>query len=338
MHENKTLVAYFILKGISDVSKLQVPIFLLVLFIYLITLGSNLTILLLVCLDSKLHTPMYFFLANLSILDISSVTVTLHKVLITFETGYNIVSFTDCMEQVYIFSWLSGNELILLTAMSYDRYAAICNPLQYSTVMRRSVCVGLAIFCWSFSFLQILPAMILLSQFSCYTSNIINHFFCDIMPLLSLSCSDTSTLELLIFTQGLLLCTFIPFLLTFISYVFIIATIMRIKSSTGRSKAFYTCSSHVTVVTLHYAILVCQYFTPSGTLKFGKLLSLFNTAVVPMLNPLIYSLKNKDVKSALQRQLKYFTALRLSGAFSMRGFLDSFRENLFFSLLKWNFQ
>ncbi|KAM5145669.1 olfactory receptor 6C1-like [Mantella aurantiaca] len=309
------MVTYFILIGISDASKLQVPIFLLVLVIYLMTLGSNLTILLLVGLDSQLHTPMYFFLSNLSILDISSTTVTLHKIFVIFITGYNIVSFTECMTQAYIFIWLSVNELILLTAMSYDRYAAICNPLHYSTVMSGSVCAGLAIFCWSFSFLQTLPAMITLSQFSCYTSNIINHFFCDIVPLISLSCSDTSTLELLIFTEGVLLCTFTPFLLKFISYVFIIATIMRIKSSTGRSKTFYTCSSHITVVSLHYAVIVCQYFTPSGTLKFGKLLSLLQTAVVPMLNPLIYSLKNKDVKSALQRQLKHFKTLYQSVAF-----------------------
>ncbi|XP_077346477.1 olfactory receptor 2AP1-like [Lithobates pipiens] len=309
MYENKTVVAYFILKGISDVAKLQVPIFLLVLFMYLFTLGSNLTILLLVCLDSQLHTPMYFFLCNLSILDISSATVTLHKILITFVTGYKIVSFNECMVQVYIFSWLSGNELILLTAMGYDRYAAICNPLHYSSIMSSSVCGGLAIFCWSFSFLQILPAMIMLSELSCYSSNIINHFFCDIVPLISLSCSDTSTLELLIFTQGVLLCAFTPLLLTLVSYIFIIATIMKIKSSGGRSRTFYTCSSHITVVTLHYIILGCQYFTPTGTFKFGKILSLVNTALVPMLNPLVYSLKNKDVKSALQRQLKYFMTL-----------------------------
>nr|DBA20391.1 TPA: hypothetical protein GDO54_017178 [Pyxicephalus adspersus] len=274
-------------------------------------------------MDSQLHTPMYFFLSNLSILDISSSTVTLHRILIIFVTGNSKIYFTDCMAQLYIFSWLSGNELLLLTAMSYDRYAAICNPLHYLTVMNCSVCAGLAIFCWSFSFLQILPSMVILLQFSCYTSNIINHFFCDIMPLISLSCSDTSILELLIFTEGVLLCAFTPFLLTSISYGFIIATIMRIKSNTGRSKAFYTCSSHITVVTLHYMILVCQYFTPSGTLKFGNLLSLVNTAVVPMLNPLIYSLNNRDVKSALKRQVN----LRMACFTCMENSLDRMLSN-----------
>ncbi|XP_068103858.1 olfactory receptor 6C3-like [Hyperolius riggenbachi] len=303
--ENTTMVAYFILKGITDDPELQTPIFLLVLLIYLITLGANTIILLLVGSDSQLHTPMYFFLCNLSILDVSSTTVTLHKILIVFVTRDNVISVINCRMQLFIFSWLSGTELILLTAMSYDRYVAICNPLRYLAVMNGAVCAGLATSCWLIGLLQILPEMIMLLRFSCYFSNIINHFFCDFMPLMNLSCNDTSVLQLMIFIQGSLFAVFIPFLLTFISYVFIISTIMRIRSSTGRSKAFYTCSSHLTVVSLHYTAIICQYLTPSGTFKSSKLLSLLNTAVVPMLNPLIYSLKNKDVKSALQRKLKH---------------------------------
>ncbi|KAM9323848.1 olfactory receptor 6C1-like [Gastrophryne carolinensis] len=300
---NKTALTFFILEGISDNPKLQVLIFYLVLIIYLSALGGNLIILLLVCFDSLLHMPMYFFLCNLSILDISSTTVTLHKIFTTFVTKDNVISFTECMVQVYVFSWLSGDELILLTAMSYDRYVAICKPLHYLYIMNRRVCAGLAIFCWSFSLLQILPSMVLISKISCYTSTTINHFFCDLVPLMDLSCSDTSILQLLIFTEGVLLSTFTPFFLTFISYFFIISTIIRIKSNTGRSKAFYTCSSHLTVVILHYTMLICQYLTPTGTFRSSKFLSLFNTAVVPMLNPIIYSLKNKDVKAALQRQI-----------------------------------
>nr|DBA20392.1 TPA: hypothetical protein GDO54_017179 [Pyxicephalus adspersus] len=308
---NITLVTFFILEGISDVPQLQVTSFLLVLHVYLVTLGGNLAILLLVCLDSQLHTPMYFFLVNLSILDISSSIVTLHKIPVMFVTGNHMVSFTECMAQVYIFTWLCGNELILLTVMSYDRYVAICKPLQYSIVMNNRVCVGLATFCWSFSLLQIFPAMLMLSQMACYISNIIDHFLCDIIVMMSLSCSDISILEFLIFTQGVLLSIFTPFLLTFISYAFIISTIMGIKSSKGRAKTFYTCSSHLTVVTLFYATIVCQYLTPPGTFKSSKFLSLFNTAVVPMLNPIIYSLKNTDVKSAFLRKLKYFTKIVL---------------------------
>ncbi|KAM3912270.1 olfactory receptor 2AP1-like [Leptodactylus fuscus] len=304
---NQTMELYFVLKGISDVPELQAVVFFLVLLICLITFGGNMTILLLVFLDAQLHTPMYFFLCNLSILDLSSTTVTLHKVLSMYVTGNNMVSFMECMAQVCIFSWLSGNELIILTAMSYDRYVAICHPLHYRRVMSGSSCAALASFCWLVSLLQILPSMVILARFTCYTSHTLNHFFCDIMPLIDLSCNDTSTLQLLIFTEGVLLCTFTPFLLTFISYVFIITAIIRIQSGSGRSKAFYTCSSHLTVVGLHYSSLICQYLIPIGTIKSNKLLALFNTAVVPMLNPIIYSLKNKDVKSAIKRKFYYFT-------------------------------
>ncbi|XP_068103850.1 olfactory receptor 6C3-like [Hyperolius riggenbachi] len=307
--KNKTMLTYFLLKGISDMPEFHVLFSVLVLLIYLITLGGNMTMLLLVWLDSHLHTPMYFFLCNLSVLNISSSTVSLNKILVIFVTGNNVVSFTDCMAQVYFFTWFCGNELILLTAMSYDRYVAICNPLHYSTFMNGKVCAGLATFCWSFSFLQVLPPVVILQQFSCYTSNVINHFLCDIMILMSMSCSDTSILELVIFMQGGLISTFSPFLLTFISYVFIISTILRIKSSTRRSKAFYTCSSHLTVVSLLYITLVCQYLTPSGTFKSTKFFSLINTAVIPMLNPFIYSLKNNDVKTALQRKMKHFKSM-----------------------------
>ncbi|XP_056397436.1 olfactory receptor 6C1-like [Hyla sarda] len=306
--KNQTIAFYFILKGISDVSVFQVLVFFLVLLIYLITLGGHLTILLLVFSDSELHTPMYFFLCNLSIVDLSSTTVTLHKFLSMSVTGNDTISFTACMVQMWIFSWLSGNELIILTAMSYDRYVAICNPLHYMVVMNDRVCAALASFCWAFSFLQILPSMVILVGFTCYTSHVIDHFFCDIMPLIDLTCSDTSILQLLIFTEGVLLSTFTPFLLTFVSYVFIISAILRIQSIRGRSKAFNTCSSHLTVVGLHYFSLVCQYLTPIGTFKSSKLLSLFNTAVVPMLNPIVYSLKNKDVKSAIQRKQRLFSA------------------------------
>ncbi|XP_068103823.1 olfactory receptor 8D1-like [Hyperolius riggenbachi] len=307
--KNQTVVTYLIIEGFSDVQELHLLIFLLVLLIYLITLGGNMIILLLVCLDSQLHTPMYFFLCNLSLLDIASSSVTLHKILVIFVTGDNVVPFTDCITQLYVFSWLCTNELILLTVMGYDRYVAICNPLRYPTIMNSRVCVGLAILCWSISLLQPLPMVSIVSRFSCYTSNIINHFFCDLMPLLNLTCNDTSVLRLLLFTQGAILLTLTPFVLTCISYSFIIAAITRIKSSTGRSKAFYTCSSHLGVVILLYVTLICQYFTPSGTLKSRKLFSLMNTAVVPMLNPFIYTLKNKDVKLALHRKLKCFMTI-----------------------------
>ncbi|XP_063794635.1 olfactory receptor 8D1-like [Pseudophryne corroboree] len=304
---NETMTTYFIIRGISDVPVLQLPIFLLVLLIYLLTLGGNKTILLLVCLEPQLHTPMYFFLCNLSIMDISYSTVSLHKVLISFLTGDKTVSVPGCMSQMFIFTSLVCNELLILTAMSYDRYVAICNPLRYSAVMSPGVCAVLAGACWTLGFVASIPNTIVISRFTCYKTKEINHFFCDLVPLVKLSCNDNSLSEFLMFICGLFFAT-IPFLLTFIPYVFIVQTILNIR--TGKQKAFYTCSSHITVVILLYLTLIYQYMRPASkdTLDSNKFSSLFNTAAVPMLNPLIYSLKNKDVKSALRRRWYQMTA------------------------------
>ncbi|XP_053545577.1 olfactory receptor 8D1-like [Bombina bombina] len=305
---NQTKMTYFIIKGISGVPQLQAPIFLVVLLIYLTTLGSNMTILQLVCQDPQLHTPMYFFLGNLSVLDMSYTTLTLHKVLLTFISQQNSVSYLSYIVQVYMFGSLAVNQLLILTAMSYDRYEAICNPLSYHMTMSRTVCVLLAIFCWVLSFLESVPYLLLLAQYTCYRSNIINHFFCDVMPLLKLTCNDTTLFYIFVYTEGLLVMVLTPFMLTFISYVFIITAILKIRSSSGRRKAFYTCSSHLTVVILLYVSLTCQYIKPSAKdiLDDNKMLSLFNTAIVPLLNPLIYTLKNNDVKSALRRKWNTF--------------------------------
>ncbi|KAM4696269.1 olfactory receptor 8U3-like [Rhinophrynus dorsalis] len=303
---NQTSVTYFIIKGISDRPELQVPIFFLVLFIYIITLAGNTTILIIVLISPLLHTPMYFFLTNLSLIDMSCSTVTLHKVLLNFITGDKIVYFTPCLAQVCTFAGFASDELLMLTAMSYDRYVAICHPLHYHTIMNRRVCVLLASVCWVWGFIENIPYIILLSHFSCYKSIELNHFYCDIVPLLRLTCSDTHIVETVIFTEGAIFLFITPFTLTFISYVYIIAAILRISSSTGRRKAFYTCSSHLTVVILLYVTLSCQYLgsTLMKNIDSNKFISLFNTAAVPMLNPFIYSLKNKDVKSSLRRKLK----------------------------------
>ncbi|XP_053330057.1 olfactory receptor 1019-like [Spea bombifrons] len=304
---NQTSVTYFIIKGISEVPGLQIPIFILVLLILLLTLGGNVTIVLLVCLERQLHTPMYFFLCNLAVLNMCSSTVTSHKILVIFVSGHNTVPFLNCILQFYVFSSLACNELLILTAMGFDRYVAICKPLHYQLVMNPRACVLLASACWTLGFLEVVPYVALLSTFSCYTSNAVNHFFCDLKPLMNLSCSDTSVLEMLSLIEGLLLLSLTPFLLTFISYVFIIVAIMKIQSKDGRRKAFYTCSSHLTVVILLYVTLVCQYLRPTSgkALDSNKLFSLFNTTAVPMLNPLIYSLKNKDVTSALRRRFHF---------------------------------
>ncbi|KAM9326402.1 olfactory receptor 8J2-like [Gastrophryne carolinensis] len=301
MYVNQTFFDYFIIKGISDNPNLQAPLFLLVLIIYLITLCGNIAILI-ACRDPHLHTPMYFFLGNLSVVDISCSTVSLHKILTNFITGYKAVPFFACMAQMYTFGALQSLELWILTAMSYDRYVAICKPLSYHMIMNPKTCLLLSSSCWLLAFLQVLPPAWIIYSFSCYSTIEVNHFFCDIVPLIQISCNDTTFVETLFFIEGLCPIILTPFLLTCISYIFIINAILKIHSNTGRRKTFYTCSSHLTVVTVLYTTLFSQYLTPnlSNTLDFKKLFALFNTAAVPMLNPLIYSLKNKDVKRVLR--------------------------------------
>ncbi|KAM4641701.1 olfactory receptor 8U9-like [Discoglossus pictus] len=303
---NQTEVLNFILIGITDNSDLQTPIFLVILLIYLFTLGGNMTILLLVSLDPHLHTPMYFFLGNLSVIDMSTTTISLHKIFSSYISQDNTISFFACMTQAFMFSSFTTDELLILTAMSYDRYVAICKPLHYLLIMSTPVCVALAIVCWMLGFIAVTPYLVILSSYTCYRSNIINHFYCDLVPLMKLTCNDTTTLEILIVIEVLLL-GFSQFFLTMCSYIFIITTILKIRSSTGRQKAFYTCSSHLTVVVLLYITLFCLYLRPAsmGNMAFTKIFSLINTVAVPVLNPLIYSLKNNEVKSALRQQLRW---------------------------------
>ncbi|KAM4641744.1 olfactory receptor 8D1-like [Discoglossus pictus] len=302
---NQTMITYFIVEGFSEFPTFHLPIFVLVLLIYCLTLGGNTTIFLLVCLDPHLHTPMYFFLGNLSIFDMSSTTIALHKILVTFVSRDNTVSRPKCLGQMFAFSSFSMDELFILTAMSYDRYVAICNPLHYNMVMSRRICALLAIVCWVLGFTAMLPFLVLLSN-SCYKSNIINHFFCDFVPISLVTCRQTVLMKVLIFTIAMCGVVIFPFFLTFISYVFIIANILKIRTSIGRRKAFYTCSSQLIVVVLLYGLITFQYIKPATveSLKYNKLFALFNTVAVPLLNPLIYSLKNKDVKTAMRRQLR----------------------------------
>ncbi|XP_073405501.1 olfactory receptor 8G17-like [Dendrobates tinctorius] len=303
MYMNETFVEYFIIKGISDVPELQITIFIIVLVIYLITLGGNMVVLILICMDSHLHSPMYFFLANLSIVDIASTTTSLHKILISFITGDKTISFNGCMTQSFMSGSFTVNELFILAAMSYDRYVAICRPLNYHLVMNHRTCVLLVSSCWTLGFLFISPLVGIFSSFSCYTSTEINHFLCDIVPLLNITCSNTSILDILFLIEGLFLFTIAPFIFTFAPYIFIIIAILKIQTSNGRRKAFYTCSSHLTMVILLYMLLISQYLLPNASSNFDskKLYALFNMAAVPLLNPIIYSFQNKDVKAALKR-------------------------------------
>lgn len=232
---NFTTVTYFTIKGFSDWDDLQLPIFLLILLMYIIVLAENSTISLLIALDYRLHTPMYFFLFNLSSLDILYTTVTLHKILAMFSSGVNTISFNDCMTQMYFYISSVCNEFLILTAMSYDRYIAIFNPLRYPVVMSRTVCASLAGVCWALSFIEAIPHTYIMSGHFCFKSNEINHFLCDILALMKLSCTDISVLKRLILVHSIFVGV-IPFFLTLTSYIYIIKNILKIHSNTGRLK------------------------------------------------------------------------------------------------------
>ncbi|XP_002941952.2 olfactory receptor 1019-like [Xenopus tropicalis] len=298
--QNKSGATGFLIVGFSDSPELQGPLFLFFLLIYLVTVWGNLLLISLISTDSHLQKPMYFFLCNLSCLDISYSSVTAPYLLHIFSTGDNSISFTMCMVQLYFFSSLATMEYLLLTTMAYDRYVAICRPLFYPRVMNQRTCILLAAAAWIAGLLAGAPLSVLISALTYCKSNIINHFFCDITTLVKLSCDDTSTIETVIFLQGASF-LFSCFILTMMSYIYIISAILKITSAEGRYKTFSTCGSHLTAVTLFYVLLACVYMKPTSSYSMdeGKVLSVFYVNVIPMLNPIIYSLRNKDVKKAL---------------------------------------
>nr|XP_033780489.1 olfactory receptor 1044-like [Geotrypetes seraphini] len=248
---------------------------------------------------------MYFFLSNLSILDICSTSIILLKMLDSYFTQNKSISFHACMTQLYFFMYFTGIEYLLLTDMAYDRYVAICNPLRYSLIMKKNICVLLAASSWITSFLVVFPVANMVSQLSYCRSNEINHFFCDPSALLKLSCSDIHRLEIWIFVDGFF-AGFIPFLLILTSYIFIISSILRIQGTEGRHKAFSTCASHLTSVLLFCGTVMCMYMKPTSMYSPAqdKIFSLLYTAIIPTLNPIIYSLRNREIKNSL-RKIRY---------------------------------
>ncbi|KAG8547858.1 hypothetical protein GDO81_027293 [Engystomops pustulosus] len=275
-----------------------------ILTLYLTCQSGNMLIISLIYRDLRLHTPMYFFLSNLSFLDICYTSVTLPKLLAMVINGRGI-SFEECLAQCHFVLSFQSTEYLLLTVMAYDRFVAICRPLHYLLVMNNNICVALSLFSWIIIHFFTVPITVLISTLKFCSSCEIDHFYCDVMPLLQLSCSDITRIQVVIFTAAVLLG--IPcFFLTLTSYIFIIRNIINIRSSKGRSKAFSTCSSHLTIVTLLYLVLFSLYLRPPSEtfLDDGKVISLLNVAVIPMLNPIIYSLRNKDVKQALKKVMR----------------------------------
>ncbi|XP_074838673.1 olfactory receptor 10A4-like [Carettochelys insculpta] len=299
---NQTISNVFILVGFLYPNKLQILLFLVLLVIYLVTLMGNLLIILLIKLNTSLHTPMYFFLVNLSVLEICFTTSVIPQLLVHVLVEEKTISIAGCAAQMYVFTIMGLTECCLLAAMAYDRYVAICHPLHYTTIMSGRVCVLLAAASWFIGIsVEVAKTMWLFSLPFC-GSNHIHHFFCDVPPVMKMICTDTSKIKILGITVSVLF-IMSPFLLTLVSYVCIISTILKLPSAEGRRKAFSTCSSHLMVVTLFYGTGHITYLIPksSSSSDTDQVIALLNTLVVPALNPIIYTLRNTEVKGALRK-------------------------------------
>ncbi|NP_001378262.1 olfactory receptor family 9 subfamily I member 1D [Equus caballus] len=299
---NLTTVTEFILMGFTDYPKWEVPLFLVFLSIYLVTLLGNAGMIILIQVDVQLHTPMYFFLSHLSLLDACYTSVITPQILATLPTGKTIISYGQCAAQFFFFTCCAGTECFLLSVMAYDRYVAISKPLLYTVAINPRICWILAVgaYVCGMSGAILRTACIFTLPFC--DNNQINFFFCDVPPLLKLTCSDTTNTEIVLVLFGNLM-LLSNAMVILISYLLIIKAIWRVKSSGGRTKTFSTCASHLTAVALFFGTLIFMYLR-SGSGKSpeeDKVVSVFYTVFIPMLNPLIYSLRNKDVKVAFRK-------------------------------------
>ncbi|XP_075061762.1 olfactory receptor 1500-like [Mixophyes fleayi] len=299
---NQTSVTEFILLGFQGSQNVRIIFFILFLVIYCVTVCGNLLIITLVSYNKNLHSPMYFFLTQLSMNDILLTTDIVPNMLYILLNEKGKISFVACVTQFYFFCASEASECLLLTVMSYDRYLAICHPLRYASIMDSAYCLKLAIISWMLSFSIILIDTITTSMLQFCGPNIIDHFFCDLVPLLEISCSDTNIVQIEVYLLSVNV-VIIPCIIIIVSYVNILHSILRTPSNTVRQKAFSTCSSHLTVVSIFFGTLFGVYVLPTKGqfLNISKILSLIYTVVTPLINPIIYSLKNKDIKKALHK-------------------------------------
>ncbi|XP_066487368.1 olfactory receptor 5AP2-like [Tiliqua scincoides] len=303
--DNCTLVDEFILLGFTDQVVLQNTLFVLFLLIYIVTIVGNIGIIVIVKTDSRFQTPMYFFLSNLSFLDICYSSVVTPKMLVNFLVQRKTISYAGCALQLYFYAGFATTECYLLAVMAYDRYVAICKPLVYTIIMSQTVCILLVILSYVAGFLNSTIHFGAGLKLSCCNSNILNHFFCDGPPLSKLYCSDTTLTHILLFVfAGFNEISTTSVVL--ISYCCIVSTIFRMSSVEGMYKTFSTCSSHLIAVTIFYGTLLFMYLRPTSSYSMDqdKVVAVFYTVVIPMLNPLIYSLRNKEVKDAMQKILE----------------------------------
>ncbi|XP_078510124.1 olfactory receptor 5V1-like [Lissotriton helveticus] len=300
---NLSMNGDFLVVGFSDLPQLQILLFLVFLLVYLFTFLGNFLIMITICSNPHLHTPMYFFLSYLSFLDISYTTVIFPKMLCYFFMKGIQVSLTECLLQLYFFMSIGSIEFLLLTVMAYDRYVAICNPFNYMSIMNNAVCMRLAVGSWGVGFINTIPHIVLISRLSFCKSHIVNHFFCDMTALLKVSCTDTVIIDTLNYINGVVM-VFLSFILIIISYSKITSSILKMKSKVGQHKAFSTCASHLTVVMLYYGSVLFTYMRPTSTYSMSdsKISSLAYVAMTPLCNPIIYTLKNTEFKNALLKR------------------------------------
>ncbi|XP_036860050.2 olfactory receptor 5V1-like [Manis javanica] len=309
---NLTPVTHFVLAGLSDLPEVRYPLFVVFAVTYQVTLVGNGAILLAIGMEKTLHTPMYYFLANLSLLDIFCPSATVPKMLDNLLTGDHSISFLGCALQLYFLVALAGTEVFLLAVMAYDRYVAICFPLRYTLIMTKAHCAQLIGGTWAAGFLNSLLHTVSTFRLSFCKSNRVNQYYCDIPPVVALSCSSTYMAEMLVLVVAGI-SGIGAFLTTFISYVYIISTILKIQSVEGKRKAFSTCASHLLVVCLFYGTAIFTYIRPSSSHHSpdrDRLIAMLYGVVTPMLNPMIYSLRNTEVKRALSRVLCHCACLQ----------------------------
>ncbi|NP_001001041.1 olfactory receptor Olr334 [Rattus norvegicus] len=302
---NITEIVQFILLGFSDFPHIKVLLLVMFLTLYITTLTWNLSLIVLIRMDSYLHTPMYFFLSNLAFIDICYISSTVPKMLSNLFQENQTISFVGCIVQYFIFSTMGLSESCLMTAMAYDRYAAICNPLLYSSIMSPTLCSQMVMGSYTAGLIGSVSQVCTLLQLQFCGPNVIRHFFCDMPQLLNLSCTDTFFAQVVLLILTMLFCLSNA-LAIMVSYVYIVLSIMKITSAKGRSKAFNTCASHLTAVSLFYTSSAFVYLSSSsgGSSSFDRFVSVFYTVVIPMLNPLVYSLRNKEIKDAVKRLQK----------------------------------
>ncbi|XP_052513103.1 olfactory receptor-like protein DTMT [Budorcas taxicolor] len=299
---NQTIVSEFLLLGLPIESEHQNLFYVLFLAMYVTTVLGNLLILVLICLDPHLHTPMYLFLSNLSFSDLCFSSVTMPKLLKNMQSQDPSIPYAGCLTQMYFFLFFGDLESFLLVAMAYDRYVAICFPLHYTAIMGPRLCLSLLVLSWVLTTFHAMLHTLLMARLHFCEDNVITHFFCDMSALLKLSCSDTRVNELVIFITGGLILV-IPFLLIITSYARIVSSTLKVPSARGIRKAFSTCGSHLAVVSLFYGTVIGLYLCPSANNSTVKetVMAMMYTVVTPMLNPFIYSLRNRDMKGALRR-------------------------------------